>query len=182
MEKTCLKCGAVADPGDEPFAACPRCGAIYRKVEEAVAQREQKAAAERGRLEHIERERASAERAKAASRADYEARTNDANALRDASRRDHLLKRGVVCTSCGTLGSGKRATRGSLGLEVALWAVGLLTLVFAVGVVILVVALIYSLWRMFSRQRVCTSCGASTLVPASSPVAQQMLRQTGQGS
>ena len=34
--KSCLKCGHEADVADAPHAACPACGAIYAKVEEAV--------------------------------------------------------------------------------------------------------------------------------------------------
>lgn len=37
MDKTCLKCGHTADVTDETLAECPKCGAIYAKVEAAAA-------------------------------------------------------------------------------------------------------------------------------------------------
>lgn len=36
MEKQCQKCQTVADVGDDPLAACPKCGAIYSRVEAAA--------------------------------------------------------------------------------------------------------------------------------------------------
>jgi len=35
MHKKCLKCSHEADVADDPLAACPKCGAIYTRVEEA---------------------------------------------------------------------------------------------------------------------------------------------------
>lgn len=40
-EKTCLKCGTVKVFGDVVPPACPFCGAIYAKVEQAAAKRAQ---------------------------------------------------------------------------------------------------------------------------------------------
>ena len=40
MERTCLKCGHVnASANGSDLEACPKCGAIYAKVEQAIAQR-----------------------------------------------------------------------------------------------------------------------------------------------
>ena len=39
MEKTCLKCGAVGTSNGDPLDACGNCGAIYSRVEEALAKK-----------------------------------------------------------------------------------------------------------------------------------------------
>lgn len=63
------------------------------------------------------------------------------------------------CTTCGHEGETKTQTRGSLGIEIVLW------------LCFLIPGLIYSLWRHGSRRAICASCGATTLVPTTSPVA-----------
>lgn len=73
------------------------------------------------------------------------------------------------CTTCGHEGPTKTRTKGSLLIEIILW------------LCFLVPGLIYSIWRISSRQPVCTSCGATTLVPPDSPmaVAQKKALQKG---
>lgn len=66
----------------------------------------------------------------------------------------------MYCTSCGSEGQGRTKTRGALLIEVILW------------LCFLVPGLIYSIWRLSSKHKVCSSCGAATLVPLSSPVAR----------
>lgn len=68
------------------------------------------------------------------------------------------------CTTCGHQGMGQTRTRGSLLIEVVLWFC------------FFVPGLIYSLWRLGSKHKVCASCGASTLVPLASPVARAARR------
>lgn len=63
------------------------------------------------------------------------------------------------CATCGHQGKGKTRTRGSLMVEIVLW------------LCFLIPGLIYSIWRQSSKHKVCASCGSSTLVPLSSPVA-----------
>lgn len=65
----------------------------------------------------------------------------------------------VFCTSCGHEGPAKSVTRGNLAIEIILW------LCFFVP------GLIYSVWRLSSKYKACTSCGARSLVPVNSPVA-----------
>ena len=67
----------------------------------------------------------------------------------------------LYCTTCGAEGRAKTKTRGSLALEIVLWCF------------FLVPGLIYSIWRLSSKYKVCTTCGATTLVPLASPVAQR---------
>lgn len=65
----------------------------------------------------------------------------------------------MFCTSCGHEGPAKTVTRGHLAIEIILW------LCFFVP------GLIYSVWRLSSKYKACSSCGARSLVPLNSPVA-----------
>lgn len=70
-------------------------------------------------------------------------------------------KKGDVafCTSCGSEGPSSTQTRGSIWIEVILW------------LCFLIPGVIYSIWRLTTRRQVCSTCGASSLVPPGSPVA-----------
>jgi len=69
----------------------------------------------------------------------------------------------LLCESCHTVGKPKTNTPGSFALEVALWV-----LFCAPG-------LVYSLWRMSARKRVCARCGGESLLPPDSPRARAVL-------
>lgn len=71
---------------------------------------------------------------------------------------------GMLCTTCGTVGEGKTKTGGSLLIEIVLW------------LCFIIPGLIYSLWRLTTRKRACAACGAATLVPRDSPIAQKLLK------
>lgn len=71
----------------------------------------------------------------------------------------------VFCTTCGNQGKGASTTRGSILIELILWCCFILP------------GLIYSLWRLTTRAAVCSKCGAATIVPADSPVAQKMRKE-----
>ena len=71
----------------------------------------------------------------------------------------------MLCSRCGTAGDSKTATKGSLLIEIFLWCC------------LLVPGLIYSLWRLTSKEKVCRACGANTLVPANSPIGRQLAAQ-----
>jgi hypothetical protein len=70
------------------------------------------------------------------------------------------------CTTCGAVGAPKSHTRGSIWVEIVLWLCFLLP------------GLVYSLWRLSTRQKVCRTCGAATLVPLDSPVARKGIAST----
>lgn len=167
MERTCIKCNVTASVPADPMYACPNCGAIYSKVAAAL---EARARAERDAVEKAEAARAAKEKAMADARS-----ARDAYATRTAAAKsDSLMRSGVVCSQCGTLGPRRSKARGTLGLEVMLWLAGIVTLLFGIGLLILPAALIYSLWRMFSRQVVCTACNSPNVLPSSSPAAQRI--------
>lgn len=65
----------------------------------------------------------------------------------------------MYCDRCGAVGAPKTDTPGSIWIEVVLW------LCFVVP------GLIYSIWRLNKRHRVCATCGSPELIPADSPKA-----------
>ena len=69
----------------------------------------------------------------------------------------------LYCTSCGARSYGKSLTKGSIFIELVLWLCFLLP------------GLIYSIWRLSSRQQVCTVCEAPGLIPINSPKARREL-------
>lgn len=69
-----------------------------------------------------------------------------------------------VCTSCGYVGTPGTVTKGSAVLEVFLW------------LCFLVPGIIYTVWRLMSRQDGCPRCGQATLVPVYSPLGQKFVR------
>ena len=71
----------------------------------------------------------------------------------------------LICTACGSTGKTKSETPGSIFIEILLW------------LCFIVPGLIYSIWRMSRRHKVCAACGSAALVPASSPVGQRLVAQ-----
>ena len=69
----------------------------------------------------------------------------------------------MICLECGTVGRTKTRTKGSILIELLLWCC------------FLVPGLIYSVWRMTTRQRVCKCCGSTRVVPITSPAGQRCL-------
>lgn len=77
----------------------------------------------------------------------------------------------LFCMACGTVGRGRKHTKGSFGMEVLLW------------LLLIVPGIIYSFWRVSSRARVCGHCGAPNMIPVGSPVARaEMARLTASGT
>jgi len=75
----------------------------------------------------------------------------------------------LICTACGTIGKTKSHTRGSIFIEIILW------------LCFLIPGLIYSLWRLTTRSKVCKVCGAAQLVPVSSPAGRTLAEKLGAG-
>lgn len=158
---TCKKCGHVAD---HDGLACPKCEAIYSKVDSHLAAQEaarvaaKAAAAKREAAELVKREAASAAQQRAALAA-------------------------FVCQQCGHIGPRVRITRGSFAGELALWIVGLtltITLLFLVlGIVILLLAFAYTIWRAASRYWACPKCQSPQIIPADTPKGREALKAAG---
>lgn len=81
-----------------------------------------------------------------------------------------MSKEKFVCTQCGTVGNGKSYTRGGCLIELILWCC------------FIIPGLVYSLWRLSTRTKVCASCGAATLVPLDSPVGRKLAPQETRGT
>lgn len=71
----------------------------------------------------------------------------------------------TICTRCGSTDGARSRTGGSILIEIVLW------------IAFIVPGIIYSLWRLTSRHRVCRACGAAELVPVESPMGQDLLRR-----
>lgn len=70
-----------------------------------------------------------------------------------------------ICEHCGTRGVPAIATRGSTGLELVLW------------LCFIVPGLIYSMWRLGSKQKVCPSCRQPGLILVNTPRGRQLVQQ-----
>jgi len=70
-----------------------------------------------------------------------------------------------ICPNCGHQGKPKNVTRGSILIEFVLWLAFILP------------GLIYSLWRLTTRTKVCPSCGAPNMVPTDSPGGRQLVEK-----
>lgn len=70
------------------------------------------------------------------------------------------------CRTCGNLGKARKRTPGSLLIELLLW------------ILLIVPGLIYSIWRLSARHRVCRSCGFRQIIPETSPAAIRALAKT----
>jgi hypothetical protein len=72
----------------------------------------------------------------------------------------------VICTTCGYVGKVKKLTKGSIWIEMALW------------LFFLIPGLLYSFWRLTSKQDVCSQCNNPTIIPVSTPKGQELLNKS----
>ena len=75
------------------------------------------------------------------------------------------MAKDMYCQNCGAIGKPKTRTKGSFLIEVFLW------------LCLIIPGVIYSLWRLTSREKVCPSCGAPNMIPADSPKARAALAE-----
>lgn len=76
----------------------------------------------------------------------------------------------LVCRNCGWKGDkGKKNTKGSIGMELILW------------LFFIVPGLIYSIWRLSSKEIICPSCKAPALIPADSPIGREIMAKYAPG-
>ncbi len=69
------------------------------------------------------------------------------------------------CPNCGTVAAPVKLTRGSIWIELVLW------------ILFLIPGLLYSIWRLTTRQRVCPACKHPNMIPTDSPRAQEATRR-----
>jgi len=75
------------------------------------------------------------------------------------------MKGEFICPSCGYIGKPKTVVRGSFLMEVVLW------------LFFLVPGLIYSIWRLTGKEKVCPSCGQKGMIPLDSPRGQKLQKE-----
>ena len=68
----------------------------------------------------------------------------------------------LICSNCGTVGTPKTVIKGSVLIEIVLW------------VCFIVPGIIYSIWRLTTRAKVCRSCGAKNMVPLNTPMGKKL--------
>jgi hypothetical protein len=61
------------------------------------------------------------------------------------------------CQDCGSFGGFRTLVKGSLSVEIVLWAC------------FLVPGMIYSIWRLITAERVCPMCGSPNMIQVDSP-------------
>lgn len=166
MEKTCLKCQYTAEVADDPLAECPKCGAIYSRVESAVTAKQQHADEARRAADAAEAQKAKLD----AERAFYAAKGAEAH----KKRQQGDPTKGHLCATCGQADAAVTRAPSSLWVEIGVWLFAVLMIPFGIGILLLVGALGFSLYRLFARRRVCRACKSTELVPADSPRGREL--------
>ncbi len=77
----------------------------------------------------------------------------------DAPRDDAIV---AICSNCLYQGSPITRTKGNFWMEVFLWS-------------FIVPGVLYTMWRIRSRERVCPNCQRPHMIPLESPVGQRLL-------
>jgi len=68
-----------------------------------------------------------------------------------------------ICANCGYIGRPKKYTRGSFVIEVFLWLLFLLP------------GIIYSIWRLTTKVKVCPKCKAPNMIPENTPKGRELM-------
>ena len=72
----------------------------------------------------------------------------------------------IYCTNCGTESKPILWTKGSFFIELILW------------LLFIIPGVIYSFWRLSTREKVCEVCKSNAIIPADSPRAQHLKEKT----
>ena len=81
------------------------------------------------------------------------------------------------CTNCQAVMRPRLKATGTMGLELGLWVLALISAIFTAGLTILA-ALVYSIYRQSAKRvPVCTKCGEATVIPIDSPRGQRELKR-----
>lgn len=71
----------------------------------------------------------------------------------------------IICESCGTPGVPIKKTKGSFFIELILW------------LCLIIPGLIYSIWRLTTKYKVCRTCGSTAIVPIDTPKGRGLAKQ-----
>lgn len=72
----------------------------------------------------------------------------------------------MVCQNCGTRGEPKTVTKGSIAIEIILW------------LCLIIPGLIYSVWRLTTKQPCCPACGQTSMIGINTPKGRQLIENT----
>jgi len=76
--------------------------------------------------------------------------------------------RGFICIDCGFVGEPKTIVKGSFWIELLLWFF------------FIIPGLIYTLWRLTTKEKACPACKHQTMIPADTPRGAQLLKESKQ--
>ena len=88
------------------------------------------------------------------------------NPPRDDSHRDMAM---AICANCLYQGSPVTRTKGSFWIEVLLWT-------------FILPGLIYTVWRLTTRERVCPKCEHPHMIPLDTPVGQRLAKHAAEST
>ncbi|HEX5429844.1 MAG TPA: hypothetical protein VFX17_02060 [Patescibacteria group bacterium] len=71
----------------------------------------------------------------------------------------------MICTTCHYVGKPIKKTPGSFAVELVLW------------LFIILPGLLYSIWRISNKQKICPKCKNPTMIPADSPAGKELMRE-----
>ena len=158
MTLECPKCGYTRQAADRaPDTECPRCGVIFAKYLDALA---------RGKASpwkpSQQPEPPPASRPDGPRLADRLSSAREAYTEAQAARAPPAVTV-LICKQCGTLNQ-TGALPGNGWIELILWVV-----------LMWPIALIYSIWRRGSRNRVCSACASRELVGVDTPIGRSLV-------
>ena len=85
---------------------------------------------------------------------------------KEQARAEKELGKTLYCVACGSMFKRpKTMTRGHILIEIILW------------LAFLIPGLIYTIWRLSTKYKVCPNCKSTTIIPANSPVAKKVLNE-----
>lgn len=71
----------------------------------------------------------------------------------------------MLCTQCLTVGKPVTDVKGSILMEIVLW------------LCFLIPGLIYSMWRLTTKTKVCKQCKSPDMIPEDSPRAKKLIAE-----
>jgi len=71
----------------------------------------------------------------------------------------------MICLTCGYVGKPITKTKGGCLIELTLWLFMILP------------GILYSLWRLTSKEKVCPSCEKATMIPTTTPKGKELLKK-----
>jgi len=84
----------------------------------------------------------------------------------------------LICSNCGYQGIAETTKKGSFGISCFLW---LSIFIFGainlfLGLIFLVLALVYTSWRIISKYSGCPQCKATNMIGVNSPIGKKIIR------